>query len=90
VRPLSRRVVGHVSLSSAAGTQRNAVKPSQLWRSVEQPHRAMLMAAEQQEEQEEQEEQEARGSLSAAIFPQCASDSVLPHRAPSAQSVNLR
>jgi hypothetical protein len=50
----------------------------------------MLMAAEQQEEQEEQEEQEARGSLSAAIFPQCASDSVLPHRAPSAQSVNLR
>jgi hypothetical protein len=87
VRPLSRRVVGHVSLSSAAGTQRNAVKPSQLWRSVEQPHRAMLMAAEQQEEQEEQE---ARGSLSAAIFPQCASDSVLPHRAPSAQSVNLR
>jgi hypothetical protein len=87
VRPLSRRVVGHVSLSSAAGTQRNAVKPSQLWRSVEQPHRAMLMAAEQQEEQEEQE---ARGSLSAAIFPLCASDSVLPHRAPSAQSVNLR
>ena len=87
MRPLSRRVVGHVSLSSAAGTQRNAAKPSQLWRSVEQPHRAMLMAAEQQEEQEEQE---ARGSLSAAIFPQCASDSVLPHRAPSAQSVNLR